>query len=112
MRCKLKNPKKQKKNGYDRSVYRSLAMITQFGINILVPIVLCGGAGMYLDKLLGTSFLSVILFFVGALAGFRNIYIFAMRTAGDDSGRKKRRADVKAHRIDRMPQDDDPSGDR
>ena len=66
----MKNPKKQKKNGYDRSVYRSLAMITQFGINMLVPIVLCGGAGMYLDKLLGTSFLSVILFFVGALAGF------------------------------------------
>ena len=98
----MKNPKKQKKNGYDRSVYRSLAMITQFGINMLVPIVLCGGAGMYLDKLLGTSF----------LAGFRNIYIFAMRTAGDDSGRKKRRADVKAHRIDRTPQDDDPSGDR
>ena len=99
----MKNPKKQKKNGYDRSVYRSLAMITQFGINMLVPIVLCGG---------GTSFLSVILFFVGALAGFRNIYIFAMRTAGDDSGRKKRRADVKAHRTDRTPQDDDPSGDR
>lgn len=112
MRCKLKNLKKQKKTGYDRSVYRSLAMITQFGINMLVPIVLCGGAGMYLDKLLGTSFLSVILFFVGALAGFRNIYIFAMRTAGDDSGRKKRRADVKAHRTDRTPKDDDPSGDR
>ena len=67
----MKNPKKQKKNGYDRSVYRSLAMITQFGINMLVPIVLCGGAGMYLDKLLGTSFLSVILFFVGALAQSR-----------------------------------------
>ena len=89
MRCELKNPKKQKKNGYDRSVYRSLAMITQFGINMLVPIVLCGGAGMYLDKLLGTSFLSVILFFCRCLSRFSvRFMVCGMRTAGDDSGRE------------------------
>ncbi|MCM1162315.1 MAG: AtpZ/AtpI family protein [Roseburia sp.] len=64
---------------YRKSVYRSLAMITQFGINMLVPIFLCSFLGMYLDKWLGTGFFMVILFFMGALGGFRNIYILSKR---------------------------------
>ena len=35
---------------YDKSVYRSLALITQFGINMLVPIFLCTIAGVFLGK--------------------------------------------------------------
>ncbi len=52
-------------------------MVLQFGINMIVPIVLCTFAGIFLDRLLSTSFIVIILFFIGALAGFRNIYIFA-----------------------------------
>lgn len=64
---------------YDKSVYQSLALITQFGINMLVPVFLCSFAGIWLDKKFGTSFWMILLFFVGALAGFRNIYIMAKR---------------------------------
>lgn len=64
---------------YGKSVYHALTMITQFGINMLVPIFLCSFAGIYLDKKLGTSFFMVVFFFVGALAGFRNVYLFARR---------------------------------
>ena len=45
---------------YGKSVYHALTMITQFGINMLVPIFLCSFLGIY-------------------LAGFRNVYIFAKR---------------------------------
>ena len=62
---------------YKKSVYQSLALITQFSIHMLVPIFLCTFLGIYLDKKLHTSFLVILLFFIGALAGFRNIYIFA-----------------------------------
>lgn len=62
---------------YKNSVYRSLAMITQFGINMLVPIFLCTFLGIFLDRKLGTSFIVIILFFLGAAAGFRNVYRFA-----------------------------------
>lgn len=62
---------------YDKSVYRSLAMITQFGINMLVPIFFCTFLGIWIDKWAGTGFFMIILFFIGALAGFRNIYIMA-----------------------------------
>ena len=64
----------------DRSkVYQSFALVTQFGITMLVPIALCSFLGWYLDQRLGTEFLFVLLFFVGALAGFRNIFILARK---------------------------------
>lgn len=66
-------------NKYNRSVYQSLAVITQFGINMLVPICLCSFAGWYLDKKFQTEIWFVILFFVGALAGFRNVFILAKK---------------------------------
>ena len=68
---------------YDKNVYRSLMMITQFGLNMLVPIFACAFLGMFLDKKLGTSFFTVIFFFIGALAGFRNVYLFAKKIYQD-----------------------------
>ena len=62
---------------YDKGVYRSLTQILQFGINMLVPIILCTFLGIFLDRILGTSFIVIILFFLGAIAGGRNVYIFA-----------------------------------
>lgn len=64
---------------YHKNVYRSLAMITQFGINMLVPIIVCSFIGLFLDRYLGTSFFMILFFFMGALAGGRNIYIFARK---------------------------------
>jgi len=54
-------------------------MISQFGINMLVPIFICAFAGMFLDWKFGTSFWTVVLFFLGALAGFTNVFRFAKR---------------------------------
>lgn len=66
-----------KKNKYNKDVYRSLTLITQFGINMIVPIFLCTFLGIFLDKKIGTNFLVIIMFFLGAIAGARNVYIFA-----------------------------------
>lgn len=66
-------------------VMRSLTTISQFGINMVVPIGMCSFAGYFLDKWLGTSFFIIVLFFVGALAGFRNIYILARKIYENDS---------------------------
>lgn len=66
-------------------VMRSLTTISQFGINMIVPICMCSFVGYFLDKWLETSFFMIVLFFVGALAGFRNIYILARKIYEDDS---------------------------
>lgn len=66
-----------KKKKYDKEVYRSLTLITQFGINMIVPIFLCTFLGIFLDRKIGTNFLVIVLFFIGAAAGARNVYLFA-----------------------------------
>ena len=65
------------KRGYDKSVFRSLTMITQFGLNMLVPICIMSALGIYLDDKFGTSFWMIILFFVGAIAGGQNVFRMA-----------------------------------
>ncbi|MBR4966596.1 MAG: AtpZ/AtpI family protein [Lachnospiraceae bacterium] len=67
-----------------KEVFKLLTCITQFGINMLVPTVLCFLLGLWLDKQLGTSFLVVILFFVGAAAGARNVYRLVKKYLGND----------------------------
>lgn len=62
---------------YHRNVYRSLVLITQFGISMLVPIFLCSFLGIFLDRKFDTQFCMILLFFVGAAAGFRNVYRMA-----------------------------------
>lgn len=69
---------------YKKSVYQSFVLITQFGINMIVPIFLCTALGAFLDKKLELSFLTIVLFFVGALAGFRNCYIMAKKIYESD----------------------------
>ncbi len=70
---------------YNRNVYQALTMIGQFGINMLVPLFVCSFVGMFLDEKLGTDFLVIVLFFVGAAAGGRNVYRFARRILFKDS---------------------------
>lgn len=72
---------------YEKNVFRALTLITQFSISMLVPIFLCLFLGMFIDKKAGTSCWAVILFFAGALAGFRNIYIMAKQIYNDKSGK-------------------------
>ncbi|MCR4692139.1 MAG: AtpZ/AtpI family protein [Lachnospiraceae bacterium] len=97
-----------KKDDYDRDVYRSLAMITQFGINMIVPILLSSAIGLFLDKKLGTGYLVILMFFVGALAGFRNIYRLSKKIFSDpgktrrEKERQKRRDQNAGEETDRM----------
>lgn len=77
-----------RKKKFDRSVYNAMTLITQFGINMLVPIFLCSFLGWYIDNKFNTSFWFVLLFFVGALAGFRNVFIMA-RKIYEDKGEDK-----------------------
>lgn len=83
---------------YQNNVYRSMMMITQFGINMLVPIFACSFLGIFLDRKLGTNYLMVIFFFIGALAGGRNVYVFAKKIYSTKSSR-----DIKR----KVPEEDD-----
>ena len=78
---------------YKKSVYQSLVLVTQFGINMLVPVLLCSFAGVYIGKRFDMKWIVIPLFFLGALAGFRNIHIMAKRIYQQKEERKRNRAE-------------------
>lgn len=80
---------KRQKND-ERKVYQSLAMITQFGLNMIVPVCMMSAVGVWLDKRLGTSWITILFFVVGAVAGGQNVYRMAMRMCrGEESDRER-----------------------
>ena len=88
----------QKKGlGYDRSVYRSFVLIMQFGINMIVPIGMMSALGIWMDGKFHTAFWTILLFFVGAIAGGQNVYRMARAVyASDEKNRSsKHAADVR-----------------
>lgn len=78
--------------GYKKSVYKSLAMISQVGIAMLVPIFLCCMLGMFLADKIG-DWVFVLLFFLGALAGMRNVYVMLSAIFKEDDKKKNDRKD-------------------
>ena len=79
---------RKRKRPYDKSVYRSLALVTQFGIGMLVPICMMSALGIWLDKKLGTSFLMILFFFMGAVAGGQNVYRVAKKIYSTPNSKK------------------------
>ena len=77
--------KKDKEQKHRNENFKMLSLITQFGINMLVPIFLCFFIGMFLDRKLGTNYIAILLFFIGAVAGFRNVYIFAKKSTKNNN---------------------------
>lgn len=67
-----------------RVVMQSLAMVMQFGLNMIVPICLMTALGIWLDGKFGTSYITIILFVMGAVAGGQNIYRMAKSLYGSE----------------------------
>lgn len=75
---------------YEKRVYQSLVLIGQFGISMLVPILCCVFAGVYIGRRFSVDWIVIPLFFIGALAGFRNIYIMSKKIFQKEERKQKR----------------------
>ena len=60
---------------HNRDIVRALSMITQLGITMLVPIVLCFFIGRWLDGIFGTKCIMIIMTILGILAAYRNLFV-------------------------------------
>ncbi|MBE5939476.1 MAG: AtpZ/AtpI family protein [Lachnospiraceae bacterium] len=67
-----------------KSVFRSLSLITQLGVSVMVPTFLCLAVGLFIDSKFSTWF-SVPLLFLGLLAGGRNAYVLAKGVINENS---------------------------
>lgn len=61
---------------YKKSVFRSLAMVTQLGLCVVVPIFLFLFAGNFIDSRFGTKTM-VFFLILGTLGGARGAYVLA-----------------------------------
>lgn len=68
----------------NRKIFQSLTLILQFGLNMIVPIVMCTMLGVWLGEKYDISWITIPLFIMGALAGFTNIFKMAGKVYGQD----------------------------
>lgn len=62
-----------------KGIGHALALISQIGISMFVPILICLGIGVGLDNFFGTSPVLMIIFIIlGVAAGFRSIYMMTL----------------------------------
>lgn len=59
---------------FDKSVFATLALVSQLGHSMIVPIVLCTYAGVWLENKFSFPF-TIIFIVLGILAGGRNVYV-------------------------------------
>lgn len=70
---------KKRKSNDSKMIWDALIMVLQFGISMIVPILLCTLFGVWLGEKTGISWLAIPLFFVGAIAGGQNVYRMAKK---------------------------------
>ena len=63
-----------------KKVYQTLALISQLGISMIAPVILCTVLGVYLDEKFSIS-LTIPLIILGILAGGRNVYVLVRHTS-------------------------------
>lgn len=54
---------------------QAIVMITQLSINMLVPVFMCLFIGIWLDKRLGTGWLTLVFLILGIMASIRSLPI-------------------------------------
>lgn len=83
---------------FKKDVYRNLAMITQIGLNMLAPIVLCVFIGSWLDEKFGWCTV-IPLLILGILAGCRNCYLLLQQLIPKDKKPKEKERRENGDRI-------------
>lgn len=64
--------------GYRKSVFRSLAMVTQLGLSVMTPMFLCTFIGYQIDSRLGTCWM-IPLLLMGTAAGGKTAWMLARK---------------------------------
>ncbi len=88
---------------YKRSVFRSLAMVTQLGLCVLTPTLFAIFAGQYIDSRFGTKTMLVLLI-LGVLGGGRGAYLMAKRLIERDAREERAERERKMREAMQGPQ--------
>ena len=78
-----------------RELTQSFSMVLQFGINMLVPIIMCIALGVWIGDKYDMDWIVIPLFFVGALAGYTSIFKMVKQYLKKTEKKTKKEQDVK-----------------
>lgn len=71
----------------NKETFKILPLITQLGLVMISSVGMTTALGLWLDRRLGTSYITVILFFVGAVAGCQGVYRLVKKIYRDEDGK-------------------------
>lgn len=71
-------------------IFKSLTLILQFGLNMIVPILMCTFFGVWIGRKFDMLWITVPLFIIGALAGFTSVYKMAKKIWEQDSSKDRK----------------------
>lgn len=64
----------------NKSVFQTFSLISQLGISMIAPVILCTVAGVWLEEKFSVP-LTIPFILVGILAGGRNVYALVKHTS-------------------------------
>lgn len=75
------------RGGNKKETFQILSLITQLGLVMITSVGMATALGLWLDRKLGTSFITVLLFFAGAVAGGQGVYRLIKKIYRDEDGK-------------------------
>lgn len=67
-------------------IAKAFSLISQIGIHMIVPIIICLFVGKWLDSKFSTKYIFLIIFLIlGVLSSFRNLYVLVIKNYSKES---------------------------
>lgn len=85
------------KNQDNNTIFRNITMITQISLYVMVPIFLCLGLGIWLDRQFGWS-TTIFMLILGMVSGARTGYVTVKDMIERDEAKRKKRLNEEIER--------------
>lgn len=72
----------------NKEISKGIVMISQIGITMITPVLLCTFIGYQLDKRLSTNYWFIIFLILGFITSIRNVYILTKQFYAKDKERE------------------------
>lgn len=91
---------KRRKND-NRTTFQTLTLVSQLGLTMVVSIGMASAFGIWLDKRLGTSWITILMFVLGTIAGGQSAYRMIRKIYEPEQQEKERDLSGEDHRNDK-----------
>lgn len=88
---------KRRKPTDNRKTFQTLALVTQLGLTMVVSIGMASALGIWLDRRFGTSWITIVMFVLGVVAGVQSVWRMIKKIYVDGEQDKERGSSGENH---------------